>query len=77
MCCQVVIKLPFKYGKYAWEKEFSHVYFRLNAFSSRFALSSSFQPIAMGTVVRGLVEKADSDYDTAQLVAWSCASAKR
>ena len=72
---QVAIKLPFKYGKYSREKEFIHSCCRLNDFSSRCALLSSFQPIAMGTVARGLIEKADPDYDTAQLVEWSCASA--
>ena len=68
---------PLNTGSTRGGEEFSHVYCRLSAFSSRCALPSSFQPSAMGSVVRGLIETADSDYDTAQLVAWSGASAKR
>ena len=77
LCAQVILKLPYKFGAAPWEKEFSFVYARLNAFSSRACLGSSFSPVSTGTVVRGLIEKADSDYDTAQLVGWAPASAAR
>ena len=74
-CAQVVVKLPYKFGSSHWEEKVSFIYVRLNAFASRACLGGTYQPLCMGSVVRGLIEKADSDYDTAQLVSWSCASA--
>ena len=74
-CAQVALKIPYKFGSSPCEEKFSFIYVRLNAFASRACVGGTYQPLCMGSVVRGLIEKADIDYDTAQLVAWSCASA--
>ena len=74
-CSQVVLNLPYKFGSSDWEEKFSFIYVRLNAFAARACLGGTYQPLFMGSVVRGIIEEADADYDTAQLVALSCASA--
>ena len=61
-------KLPFFYGSSEdeWES-ISFAYARVNAFSSKSALPCSYKVFSIGSVVRGLIEKAHSDYETAQL----------
>ena len=67
---QVVLKLPFYYGESDAEWKHSFLYARVNAFASKAALPCSFQVLAIGSVVRGLVEKAHSDHETAQLAVY-------
>ena len=64
---RVFLKLPFRYGETKAEVADSFLYARANAIASKSALNSSFQVLSIGSVVRGLIEKARSDYDTAQL----------
>ena len=68
MLVQIVAKLAFKYGQTAEERWHSHVLVRINAFSSRACLDKSFEPISLGTPVRGIIEVTDSEYGSAQLI---------
>ena len=68
MALQVVAKLSFRYGQTADEKVDSYVVVRVNAFASKACVGRSFEPISLGTPIKGIVEVTDSDYGSAQLL---------
>lgn len=70
LLAQIVVKLAFKYGDTAEEKQDSHVYVRINAFSSKACLDRSFDTLVLGQPVCGIIEATDSDYRSAQLMGW-------
>lgn len=67
LCAQIVLKLPFRYGTAPWETEDSFIFCRLNAFASKACLPVASQPIGLGSVVHGAIEKPHTEHDTAQL----------
>ena len=66
---QIVTKLPFRYGKTEAERQDSYVFVRIQAFSSRACLGKSFDTVALGTPIRGVLDITTGDYNSAQLVA--------
>ena len=65
---QVIAKLNFRFGKTAKEDEDSFILARINAFSSKCCLDRSFESIALGTPIKGILELTRGTYESAQLV---------
>ena len=65
---QVVVKLSFRFGKTANERQNSFIFARVNAFSSRAGLDRCFEPVTLGSPVKGVLELTGSSYESAQLV---------
>ena len=63
----VVSNLPFRYDIDKAEVPDIFFYAMENAFASKASLNCSYHVLSIGSVVRGLLEKAHSYYDTAQL----------
>ena len=65
---QVVIKLPYRYGNTEAERRDSFMLARVQAFASRALLDKSFDTVALGAPVCGLLDTTAPDYKSAQLV---------
>ena len=65
---QVVAKFPYKFGKTSAETQHSHIYARVNTFSSRALLDKPFEALTLGTPIRGILDVTDSRYGSAQLL---------
>ena len=65
----MVIYCP-TYGKEAPEHRNSHVFARINAFSSRARLGKIVEIVSLGIPVRGVIETADSAYGSSQKAGW-------
>ena len=65
---QVVVKLPYRFGKTEAEFRDSWVFARVNAFASRACLAKSFEAVTLGTPITGVLDCTNSDYRSAQLV---------
>ena len=63
---QVVVKLSFKYDEE--NRKSSHVFLRVNAFSSRACIDKSYDTLTLGTPVVGVLDLTDSTYKSAQLI---------
>ena len=62
---QIALNLP---PKYATEEHDSFISARRNAFSSKLPIGKSFEAVALGQPVIGLLAPSGSEYTSAQLV---------
>ena len=66
----IVAKLFFRYGGTLDEDSDSHIFARVNAFTSKAVIGKSYQSIRLGMSVCGYLAPADSKYSSAQLNCW-------
>ena len=67
---QLATKLNFRYGISDREYADSHIWCRVQAYSSLAALSLAVKPWKLGDIVCGIVERTSKEMNTARLVGW-------
>ena len=65
---QVVVKLAYRFGETARGDADSFALVRVNAFSSKAALGRSFESLALGAAVKGILDLTKGSCDSALLV---------
>ena len=71
-CCQVVLKLPWRYGLSDLEKHGIFIYLRVNAYTSSLCMGIPARVFRGGDIVAGFLEatRSNSEYESARLTEW-------
>ena len=69
-CCQVVLKLPWRYTLSDEESRDSFIYVSVNAYTPLLCIRNPARVCRIGDIVSGFLEKSGSEYYSAHLTGW-------